>query len=291
MSILERIALRDADLGDGLIVRRALPTRQRRMIGAWCFLDHIGPVDFAPGAGLHVGAHPHIGLQTFTWMIEGELLHRDSLGSERLIRPGQVNLMTAGRGVVHTEDTPAGNARLHAAQLWIALPPELADMPPAFAHYAEVPVREEGGVRLALLAGRYGELNAPASVHSPLQGFELAGTQGGTIAMTLEPGFEYGLLPLSGRMRLGDDVLNDGEFVYLGSGNTALSLTLAAGASALLLGGQPFAEPVTMWWNFVGHDRAAISQAQHDWENGAARFGPVGDGSAPRLSAPPLPWA
>jgi redox-sensitive bicupin YhaK (pirin superfamily) len=122
MKPIEHIAARPADLGDGLTVHRALPNRQRRMVGAWCFLDHAGPVDFPAGRGLHVGAHPHIGLQTFTWLIEGEVMHRDSLGNEQIIRPGQVNLMTSGRGIVHTEDSLTAGRRLHAAQLWIALP-------------------------------------------------------------------------------------------------------------------------------------------------------------------------
>ena len=115
MPPIERITPRSADLGEGLHVRRALPTRARRMIGAWCFLDHAGPVDFAPGGGMHVGAHPHTALQTFTWLIDGEVLHRDSLGNEQVIRPGQVNLMTAGHGIVHTEDSLPDALRLHAA--------------------------------------------------------------------------------------------------------------------------------------------------------------------------------
>lgn len=123
MNPITRIEARSADLGEGLLVRRFLPNRQQRMVGAWCFLDHAGPVDFAPGKGMHVGAHPHIGLQTFTWLIAGEVLHRDSLGNAQLIRPGQVNLMTAGRGIVHTEDSVRDGEHLHAAQLWIALPP------------------------------------------------------------------------------------------------------------------------------------------------------------------------
>lgn len=134
MSPIVRIEARSADLGNDMLVRRALPNRQQRMVGAWCFLDHAGPVAFAPDHGMHVGAHPHIGLQTFTWVIEGEVLHRDSLGNEQVIHPGQVNLMTAGRGIVHTEGSLVDGQRLHAAQLWIALPPEAQDCAPDFAH-------------------------------------------------------------------------------------------------------------------------------------------------------------
>lgn len=124
------IPLRQADLGEGFQVARALPTKDQRMVGPWCFLDRIGPVALTGGAGMHVAAHPHTCLQTFTWVMEGSILHRDSLGTEQVIHPGQVNLMTAGHGISHTEDTLPGTGNLHAAQLWIALPPEHADMPP-----------------------------------------------------------------------------------------------------------------------------------------------------------------
>jgi redox-sensitive bicupin YhaK (pirin superfamily) len=172
------------------VVRRALPTRQQRMVGAWCFLDHAGPVAFAPGPGC-MGAHPHIGLQTFTWLIEGEVMHHDSLGNAQLIRPGQVNLMTAGRGIVHTEDSLHDGARLHAAQLWIALPPGRVDCPPAFEHHPTLPRWQEGDTRLTLLAGRHG-VTAPTRVHSPLLGLDLESAGASRLTLTLEPGFEYG---------------------------------------------------------------------------------------------------
>ncbi|HWU84136.1 MAG TPA: pirin family protein, partial [Rhodocyclaceae bacterium] len=133
--IPQRLEARTSILGEGLLIRRALPHRERRMIGAWCFLDHAGPLDVSQGPGMRVGPHPHIGLQTFTWMIEGEILHRDSLGYEQLIRPGQVNLMTAGRGISHSEESPLQRSPgLQLAQLWIALPSNRRDMTPAFEH-------------------------------------------------------------------------------------------------------------------------------------------------------------
>lgn len=166
MNGIVRISSRDADLGDGMLVRRLLPSRLQRMVGAWCFLDHAGPVNFPAGKGMHVGAHPHVGLQTFTWLIEGEVMHRDSLGNEQLIRPGQVNLMTAGRGIVHTEDSVADGQRLHAAQLWIALPPEAEDCPPDFAHHPVLPQWQARGAQLTLLAGTYGKATAPTRLFS-----------------------------------------------------------------------------------------------------------------------------
>ena len=295
MTPIERILPRAADLGEGMIVRRALPTRQRRMVGAWCFLDHAGPVDFAPGGGMHVGAHPHTCLQTFTWLIDGEVLHRDSLGHEQWIRPGQVNLMTAGHGIVHTEDSAPGARRLHAAQLWIALPPELADCPPAFEHYPNLPRWNDAGCTLTLLAGRFGGRESPARIHTPLVGMDLLASQDAQLALPLDPTFEYGLLPLEGGMDIGGQHFATDEFAYLPPGRERITLDLTAGSRILLVGGEPFGEPVTMWWNFVGHDKAAIAQAQRDWEGGgevgSARFGPVKGGEGRRLIAPPLPWS
>ncbi len=292
MNPVERIAPRSADLGDGMIVRRALPTRQRRMVGAWCFLDHAGPIDFAPGGGMHVGAHPHTCLQTFTWLIEGEVLHRDSLGNEQVIRPGQVNLMTAGHGIVHTEDSLPTAHRLHAAQLWIALPATLADCAPAFEHYPELPRWSADGCAFTLLAGHFGGHAAPAQVHTPLVGLDILAAAPATLALPLEPGFEYGLLALEGGMRIAGERFATDEFAFIGAGADRLPLALDAGSRVLLLGGAPFGEPVLMWWNFVGHSKAAIARAQQEWEAGDARFGAVaGDSGSRRLVAPPLPWA
>lgn len=289
MSTIVRIAARSADLGEGLLVRRALPSRRQRMVGAWCFLDHAGPVDFAPGQGMHVGAHPHTGLQTFTWLIEGEVLHRDSLGNEQLIRPGAVNLMTAGRGIVHTEDSADGQ-RLHLAQLWIALPPEAQDCTADFAHYTDLPHWQQGHAQLTLLAGTYGERSAPAHVYSPLVGLDIRCEAATTVDLLLDTEFEYGLLPMSGDVAVDEECFQVDEFAYFKPGRTHLRLSLAAGAKILLLGGRPFEQPVLMWWNFVGFSKAAIAEAQRQWESGDPRFASVGAGSAPRLAAPPLPW-
>ncbi|HLO64788.1 MAG TPA: pirin family protein [Azonexus sp.] len=290
MSAIVRIEPRSADLGDGMLVRRTLPSRQQRMIGAWCFLDHAGPVDFPAGKGMHVGAHPHIGLQTFTWLIVGEVLHRDSLGNEQIIRPGQVNLMTAGRGIAHTEDSLHDGRRLHAAQLWIALPPEAENCPPDFAHYPDLPQWQQGDARLTLLAGTYERWTAPARVHSQLLGLDIGSKRAASVHLALDPTFEYGLLPLQGEIGIDNERFPADELAYLGQGRSSLQINLAAGSKVLVLGGLPFAQPVLMWWNFVGWSKAGIAQAQRQWESGDPRFGPIGDGSTPRLSPPPLPW-
>ncbi|NJD24133.1 MAG: pirin family protein [Betaproteobacteria bacterium] len=291
MTPIQRIESRATDLGDGMLVRRALPTRARRMVGAWCFLDHLGPVDFAPGQGMHVGAHPHIGLQTFTWLIEGEVRHRDSLGSDQVIRPGQVNLMTAGRGIVHTEDSVSDGGRLHAAQLWIALPPATADCAPAFEHFPHLPRWEDKGCAFTLVAGNFAGHTMPARFHTPLLGVDACSARATTIDFPLDPAFEHGILPLEGEMRIGGERFVADEFAYLAPGADGVSIDLAAGSRILLLGGEPFAEAVLMWWNFVGWSKEAIAGAQHEWESGGPRFGPVpGDGGR-RLTAPALPWA
>ncbi len=140
---IQEFPIRRAEIGQGTVIKRALPSRHKRMIGAWCFLDHAGPVHFPQGDGLDVGPHPHIGLQTFTWMIEGTIMHTDSLGSKQLIRPYQVNLMTAGYGISHTEVAPEHETKMHAAQLWIALPDEKRNMAPQFDHYPNLPHTEQ----------------------------------------------------------------------------------------------------------------------------------------------------
>lgn len=286
----ERIVLRSADLGEGLVVRRALPTRQRRMVGAWCFLDHIGPVHFEAGHSMRVDAHPHTGLQTFTWMIRGQVLHRDSLGSEQIIRPGQVNLMTAGAGIVHTEDSLPAHPELHAAQLWIALPPEQAAMAPAFDHYPTLPRWLQDGVQVTLLAGRYGDREAPTRIHTALLGMDLAAQEAVSTMLVLNPGFEYGLLALEGGGQINGERFDTDEFVYCGTGLDKAQLGLEAGSRILLLCGAPFGSPITMWWNFLGRDKADVIQAQADWEAGLPRFGRVQGDEGRRLAAPKLPW-
>ena len=290
MNQIEKIVSRSAEVGGGVSVHRVLPSRQRRMIGAWCFLDHAGPATFEAGQGMRVGPHPHTGLQTFTWMIEGQILHRDSLGFEQVIRPGEVNLMTAGRGIAHAEESLPGEARLHAAQLWIALPKTLSGIDPAFEHYPDLPTWQQDGCDLTLLAGRLSEHQAPTRLHSDLLGVDFLAKQDTRLSLTLRPDFEYGILPLEGKVVVGTESFGPDELAYLGSDRAQLDLSLAAGTRALLLGGTPFDGEIVMWWNFVGHSRAEVIQAQRDWEAGHARFGQVKNFDGPPLVAPPLPW-
>ena len=285
---VERIAARRTELGEGFSIYRALPSRGRRLIGAWCFLDHAGPVQFAPGQALRVGPHPHIGLQTFTWMIEGEVVHRDSLGITQRIRPGQVNLMTAGRGIVHAEDSPddAGGP-LHLAQLWIALPDAVRGCAPEFAHYPTLPRTGLGGFALTVLVGQVLGEASPVVVHSPLIGLDLTADAPAACALPLDPDFEHGVLVLRGSATIAGESLHPGTLLYLPPGGGMLSVACAGPVQLLLIGGKPFDEPVVLWWNFVARTQAELEAATADW-NAGRRFGEVVGSPSARLTAPAM---
>ena len=281
----ERLEARSAEIGGGLTIRRALPNRHRRTVGAWCFLDHAGPMEFAADGGMHVGPHPHIGLQTFTWMIEGEVVHRDSLGNEQVITPGQVNLMTAGAGIAHAEDSFPGRAgRLHAAQLWIALPEGERRRPPAFRNYPRLPLVVSGGVSVRVLAGSAFGQRSPAEIHSPLVGLDLTATGAAALSVPLETSFEHATLVLSGAASVAGEALAPGTLLYFAPGRAELTLRTQSAARILLIGGVPFGEEILVWWNFVARTREEIVAATRDWNNG--RFGAVYGSPAPPLVAP-----
>jgi redox-sensitive bicupin YhaK (pirin superfamily) len=285
------IATRDAVLGAGMAIRRALPSRDRRMIGAWCFLDHFGPLDTGGGEGLRVGPHPHTALQTFTWPLAGEILHRDSLGYEQLIRPGAVNLMTAGRGISHSEESPAERSpTLHGAQLWIALPEAWRHIDPAFEHYPRMPEIAREGFQITVLAGEALGERAPTRVYSPLLGLDLAAAGEAKTTLALRSDFEHGALMLEGEASIAGQPLGVGQLLYLGRHRNRLTVSCAGPARLLILGGEPFAGEVLMWWNFVGRSRAEISQAVAEWNAGNPRFGTVQGYPGERLVAPTPPW-
>ncbi len=287
---IQKVTPRVADVG-GIPVNRILPRRQRRTIGAWCFLDHAGPSHFPEDApGFRVGPHPHIGLQTFTWMIEGEVLHRDSLGSEQVIRPGQVNLMTAGYGIAHTEEATGPDPVLHAAQLWIALPKTHKDVAPRFDHYPALPRWQESGMEATLLVGDYAGRTAPTLSYSPLVAVEYRTADPSELKLTLKPDFEYGLVALEGDIKVDEEHFATNELAYIGGGRDSVRLTLSAGTRLLLLGGEPLDEEILIWWNFVGHSRDEIIRAQDEWEAGSDRFGEVPGYGGDPLLAPPIPW-
>ena len=290
MTTSQRLPARKTILGIDTPILRALPHRDRRMVGAWCFLDHLGPTQFPAGQGMYVGAHPHIGLQTFTWMIEGEVVHRDSLGNEAVIRAGQVNLMTAGRGISHTEDSAADGARMHAAQLWIALPDAERERAPAFCNYPHLPVRPLGDWQVTVLAGTALGATSPVEVFTPLLGLELLAPAAGEVQLPLNPAFEHAALVLEGTAWIDGQPLDTNELLYLPPGANAATLRSDGPLRLLWLGGEPWPDtPVIVWWNFVARSQPELEAALHDWNAETGRFGTVRAGSpAPRLQAPTL---
>lgn len=276
---------RVADVG-GVPVLRALPQRGRRMVGAWCFLDHAGPSHFESGPGMQVGPHPHTCLQTFTWMIEGEILHRDSLGSEQPIRPGQVNLMTAGKGIAHSEES-LGKPDFHAVQLWIALPKDQRFMPPRFQHYPQLPRLQEQGIQMTVLAGDWLGQQAPTEVHSPLVAVDMEAAQASSASLALRPDFEYAVLCLYGEVQVNGEAAPSNQLVYLPDGQTSLDLQCGAGSRCILLGGTPYEGGVMIWWNFVGQSQQEIEGFLRDWQNGEGFGAPVAS-PLPSLVPPSL---
>ena len=270
-------------------VRRALPRRGLRTIGAWCFADQMGPEFVTETSGLDVGPHPHTGLQTATWLLEGAVLHKDSLGSEQLIRPGQLNLMTAGRGIVHAEEavnTYRGN--LHGVQLWIAQPDSTRNGDSAFAHHGELPAFEADGLRATVFVGELGGVASAAQTALPLVGAEIALARGAH-TLQLRPDFEYGVIALDETVAVDGHRLDWGQLASLGAGNERVTLQADGAARIMLLGGVPFGERLTMWWNFIGRSTDEVAGFTRDWMSHGERFGDVASTLA-RTDAPRPPW-
>jgi redox-sensitive bicupin YhaK (pirin superfamily) len=276
-------------------VRRVLPRRRLRTIGAWCFADHMGPAEVTEEAGLDVGPHPHVGLQTVTWLMEGAVLHRDSLGSEQLIRPGQVNLMTAGRGVVHSEEnTGTYRGQLQGVQLWVAQPDTLRHGEPAFTHHAELPVLEWDRAEATLIAGEYLGARSPAGFATDLLGMQVT-VHPGLTTFPLRADFEHAIIALDGPVLVGGEPAtprtptNPGQIAALGIGRSEIDVATDRVTRLMLLGGIPFPEPVFMWWNFVARSADEVSTYYADWRDRGQRFGEV-DSQLGRIPAPPPPW-
>jgi redox-sensitive bicupin YhaK (pirin superfamily) len=279
-----------AAMVDGQSVRRALPRRGRRTVGAWCFADHIGPSLLHENAGLGIGPHPHIGLQTVTWLLAGEVLHRDSLGSEQLIRPGQLNLMTAGYGVAHSEESPPGaRGELHGIQLWVAQPEHTRHGEPAFEHHAALPRVEQGHALATVLVGEFDGVASPARRDTDHVGIDVL-MHAGRAVLPLRPDYEYAIVVLDGAVEIDSQVVTPGHLAYLGEDREVLPLIANRTARFILLGGVPFESPILMWWNFVGRTRAEIDAATESWQRDDGRFPSFASGLA-RIQAEPTPWA
>ena len=289
----EVLAAKTVQLGESTQVRRLLPNIHRRMVGAWCFVDQYGPDDISDGSGMQVAPHPHTGLQTLSWLHEGEVQHRDSVGSVATIRPYELGLMTAGHGIAHSEQSPVEHPRLlHGAQLWIALPNASRDIAPAFEHHTadELPVAgTAGGLRARLMIGRFDGAASPGTAYSPLVGLDVELRPGAIGALPLVRDFEYAALAMTGGVEVDGVPIEPGTMLYLGCGRRELALRSDEGGAVMILGGEPFEEEIVMWWNFIGRTGEEVAGFREAWQAGERRFGEVRGYEGDRLGAPPLP--
>lgn len=283
---------RDTTLGD-LRISRALPIRDRRMVGPWCFLDRYGPLAFTNGKPMNVPPHPHIGIQTVSWLLEGEVLHSDSLGCEAVVRPGGVNVMTSGNGIAHAEETPSANSgRLNGVQLWVALLEANRNIYPSFQNVEQVPVIESGSGTIQVFAGSIQGAASPASYFSEILGLDVIIHPGKALELELNPAFEHATLVLNNDCSFENQPLEDRILYYLGSQRMSVAFSSQTGGRVLLIGGPPFPEKILMWWNFVARTPEEIAQARADWElnrqGKSSRFGEVPGEHGVMLPAPNL---
>ncbi|OBB96610.1 pirin family protein [Mycobacterium sp. 852002-40037_SCH5390672] len=290
-TMVEVLYPREVPLGGprAIRVQRTLPQRQRSLIGAWCFIDHYGPV----AARMDVPPHPHTGLQTVSWLFSGEVEHRDSAGVHAAVRPGELNLMTAGAGICHSE-VSVDSALLHGVQLWVALPASHRDTGRDFAYYTPTPLALRGA-EVRVFLGELAGSRSPVPTFTPLLGAQIDLDAGAALDIDVDPTFEHGVLCDAGTVRVDGTALTIAELAYRGPGQTRLHVDNAGDGPArlLLLGGTPFTEELVMWWNFVGRSHQDIVTYRRLWEDADDRFGAVQGyrGKLTRLPAPPLPTA
>ncbi len=298
---------RDVPLGGlrAMRVRRTLPQRERTLVGAWCFADHYGPDEVDDTGGMVVPPHPHAGLQTVSWLFAGEIEHRDSAGHHALVRPGELNLMTGGHGVSHSEVSTSGATLLHGIQLWVALPDAARNDPAAFEHYAPAVLDGPGWQGSVFLGSVLGD-TSPVQTATPLLGAELVLEPGTVLDLDVDETFEHGVLLDAGSIVVDGQQVKPAEMAYVDPGRTTLRLEALETSRLVLLGGPPFGEQIVMWWNFVGRTHDEIMQARDEWQAQITRDGSVvaegqdvaegrfgvvvGDHLAP-IPAPPLPTA
>jgi redox-sensitive bicupin YhaK (pirin superfamily) len=262
---------RARDIG-GFEVRRALPSTRKQMVGPFIFFDQMGPAALEAGKGIDVRPHPHIGLSTVTWLFEGQIFHRDSLGSALPINPGAVNWMTAGRGIVHSErtapDERASEKRLYGIQSWVALPKDREEDAPDFNHHAadDLPIISDGGVMLRVIAGKMFGETSPVETASDMFYGEAVMHPGAS--MPLPPVFEErAIYVVSGQIRIAGDLFEGGQLLILRPGD-AISIIATKVSRIMLLGGEPMDGPRHIWWNFVSSSKERIEQAKHEWRQG-----------------------
>jgi quercetin 2,3-dioxygenase len=293
---VEVLSPRDVPLGGprAMTVRRTLPQRKRSLIGAWCFADHYGPDDITAGGGMDVPPHPHTGLQTVTWLFAGEVEHRDSLGTHAIVRPGELNLMTGGHGICHSEVSTTGVTSLHGVQLWVALPDAHRHTARAFQHHAP-PSIDLGGATVRVFLGSLAGATSPVRTFTPLLGAEIVLEPHARVTLAVEPTHEHGVLVDTGTAVLAGTALARAELGYLAAGSASLELANPdeTPARVLLLGGAPFDEDIVMWWNFVARSHDEIVAFREAWERESDQFGRIDGytGTPQRLPAPTLPNA
>ena len=288
-----RLALepREVPLGGvrNMFVLRTLPHRNLPTIGAWCFLDRFGPAD----TRMRVEPHPHIGLQTVTWPLVGEIRHRDAVGSDVDLRRGQLNLMTAGYGISHSEYSVGEDARpLDALQLWVALPSSATA--PGFEQHTELPVvtlpaADGADAEATVVLGRFAGVDSPATVYTPIVGAEIRLPAGTRVELPLTVAWEHAIVLVEGDAHVAAHPMEQNEMLYLGDSRDAVEVMSEEGALLFLLGGAPFDEDLVMWWNFAGRSHEDIVAARDAWEAGSERFGHVIGHGDERIPAPPLP--
>jgi quercetin 2,3-dioxygenase len=271
-------------------VRRTLPQRERSLIGAWCFVDHYGPHDLGAGPGMDVPPHPHTGLQTVSWLFTGEIEHRDSAGMHAMVQPGELNLMTAGAGICHSEVSLPTARILHGVQLWVALPDADRNTGRDFAHFVP-PVQTVGDADTRVFLGELAGARSPVHTFTPLLGAQVDLAPGAVVELAVDPSFEHGVLLDQGEVHAGGTALGVADLWYQSPGHDVVRLTNGGDGPArmLVLGGPPFPEELVMWWNFVGRSHDEIVGYRREWEQHAERFGSVDGYPGRRLAAPPLP--
>ncbi|HXV71885.1 MAG TPA: pirin family protein [Acidimicrobiia bacterium] len=274
-------------------ILRVLPTKRRRTIGPWCFVDLMSPGDVEQPPPLEIGPHPHIGLATVTWLFDGLVLHSDSLGTQQPIRPGELNLMTAGHGIAHAEEgletrTPEDTGGIMGVQMWLAQPSGTRDGDSGFQHLKDLPEVDVTGGRGRLLIGEYGPNRSAAVFEQPAIGLDLQ-LETGAIVVT-EPSFEYGIVPIDRSFRVEDAIVEPGSVAVVPLGYEQLRFESLGPGRLMILGGLPLGEEVKMWWNFVARTEDEISEAWRAWQShNTDRFGEVPSGLA-RIEAPRPPW-
>lgn len=279
--LMEIVTSRDVPLGGirAMTVRRTIPHRSRSMVGAWCFADHYGPDDVTAGAGMQVAPHPHTALQTVTWLFAGEIEHRDSLGTVQTVRPGELNLMTAGHGISHSEgSTPERPPALHGVQLWTALPADSGGVAPHFEHLGKdvLPRFGRGDAQITLLAGEMFGYRAPTKTYSPLMGAEIVLPSGGEVRLELNPQFEYGVLADTAGIQVHGAHLERSQLAYMPPGQSTVTFSSPAPGRFMLLGGEPFNEDIVMWWNFIGRSHDEVVAARDEWMAAVNQYGADG---------------